>query len=591
MFKKIVIVGTIFILIVVGAVAVFILTFDADRYRPQLVKQLETALGSPVRIGHLALGWKNGIVFEAKEVAVYRDKQSLAKPAVYLALASAKVRLAPLLHKKLEVASITLVRPQLNVIKEAGGMVRINGINPSPSSGRTPTSLKTTPAFLSDFTISTIRIEDAGIGFLDNSSSPPIRLAIRHSDILITNLSFSKPTDFEAKLALFNASQNFQLKGRLRVSSPTGPYLLEGFRLDTDLATIKIQELIDSIPQAKRAGLQDLSGSMTGKINRLKIDSGHLTGLDSDFDLKRGRIAVESLRSALDHADLSAHFTESQMQLKNFTANFARGKLSGSGTSKNYLSAPQSTLALEIDRIYLEDLLPPRRPSQPELHGIFSASFNGDARGVSWPAISQTLNGSGKVALANGVIVNGNILRKVFEHLSKIPGVADAINTRLPEKHRRNLAERDTAIPSIEFPVTITNGIITIPNLQIFFEGFTLYGSGQVGLSGTIKSEATLVLDAELSQILIQNVPTMQYIADSQGNLAFPVRISGTTQNLLVLPDTDYIFSRVMATKGQELITNVLQKALNKNQGATAEGGAGNAQEQLLKNLFGQTGS
>ena len=46
-----------------------------------------------------------------------------------------------------------------------------------------------------------------------------------------------------------------------------------------------------------------------------------------------------------------------------------------------------------------------------------------------------------------------------------------------------------------------------------------------------------------------------------------------------------------MASKGQELITNVLQKALNKNQPAAAEGGAGNAQEQLLKNLFGQTGN
>ena len=595
MLKKIFIVGTLFILIVVGSAAVFILTFNADRYRPQAVKQLEAALGSPVRIGHLALGWKNGIVLEAKEVAIYRDKQSLDKPAVYLALASAKVRLGPLLHKKLDVASITLVRPQLNVIKEAGGAIRINGINPAPSSEQTPASSKPAPAFLSDFAISTIRIEDGGVGFLDNSSSPPIRLAIRHLDILIKNLSFSRPTDFEAKLALFNPSQNIQLKGRLRASSPTGPYLLEGFRLDTNLATIKIQELVNSIPQAKNAELQDLSGSLAGKVNRLKIDSGRVKDLDADFDLKGGRIAVESLRSALDHADLSAHFAESQMRLKNFTADFARGKISGSGTSENYLSAsPQSALALEINRIYLEDLLPPSRPSQPELHGIFSASFNGAARGMSWPAISQTLSGAGKVGLANGVIVNGNILRKVFENLSKIPGVTDALNTRLPEKYRRNLAQRDTAGPNIEFPVTITDGIVTIPNLQIFFEGFTLYGAGQVGLNGTINCQATIALDAELSQVLIQSVPTMQYIADPEGKLAFPVKISGTTQNLLVLPDTDYIFSRVMATKGQELITNVLQKALNKNQPAAAapaaEGGA-NPQEELIKNLFGKMGN
>ncbi len=488
------------------------MTFNADRYRPQAVKQLEAALGSPVRIGHLALGWKNGIVLEVKEAAIYRDKQSLDKPAVYLESASAKVRLAPLLQKKLEVTSITLVRPRFNVIKEADGAIRVNGINTPPSSGQIPASPKTAPVVLSDFAISTIRIEDAGVGFVDNSSAPPMRLAIRHLDILIKNLS-------------------------------------------------------------------------------LKIDSSRITELDADFDLKVGKIAVESLRSALDHADLSAHFAENQMQLKNFTANFARGKISGSGSSKDYLSASsQSAVALEIDRIYLEDLLPSSRPSRPELHGIFSASFNGNARGISWPAISRTLNGSGKVALASGVIVNGNILRKVFENLSRIPGVTDAINTRLPENYHRNLAQRDTAIPSIEFPVTIADGIVTIPNLRIFFEGFTMYGAGQIGLSGAINCQVTLVLDAELSQVLIQSVPTMQYIADPQGNLAFPVKISGTTQNLLVLPDTDYIFSRVMATKGQELITNVLQKALSKGQEAgqsgTAAGGGDASYQQILGSLL-----
>ena len=70
------------------------------------------------------------------------------------------------------------------------------------------------------------------------------------------------------------------------------------------------------------------------------------------------------------------------------------------------------------------------------------------------------------------------------------------------------------------------------------------------------------------------------------------MRISGTTQNLIVEPDMDYVFSRVMATKGQELITNALQKALNKNQpsqavadsSGTAAGGT--SYEQILGKLL-----
>ena len=594
MFKKFLWFAAAGVLIVVGPIAFFILTFDADRYRPEIQKQLESTLGSPARIGHLALGWNNGIVLEVKDLAIYRDRASLDKPAVYLERAGVKVRLMPLLSKEIEVASVTLVRPRLNVIKEAGGSLKVYGINPPVPSAPALSPSKKTSMKRAALTIGMIKIEDAAVGFVDNTSSPPMRIAVRRLDFLIKNVSLGKLTDFQAKMALFNSAQNVQLKGRIRVTSLNGPYLLENFRVDTDLGTVKVQELTSSIPAVQKAGLVgNLLGKVSGEVSRLKIDAAGMSDLDADFNLKEGKVAVESLRSPLAELNLTAHFAKSQMQLKNLAANFARGKIAGSSVSKNYLSSsPESTVSIRVDHVHLEDLLPPSRPNQPEVHGNFSASFDGRANGISWSAISRTLNGSGEVGLSNGLIVNGNILRKVFEGLSKIPGVSEALNSRLPEKYRQSLAQRDTAIPPIEFPVTLVNGIILIPNLQIPFEGFTLYGAGQVGLSGTINSQATLVLDDELSQVLIGSVPTMQYIADPYGKLSFPVRISGTTQNLIVEPDMDYVFSRVMATKGQELITNALQKALNKNQpsqavadsSGTAAGGT--SYEQILGKLL-----
>ena len=73
---------------------------------------------------------------------------------------------------------------------------------------------------------------------------------------------------------------------------------------------------------------------------------------------------------------------------------------------------------------------------------------------------------------------------------------------------------------------------------------------------------ATLVMDTYLSRLLMQAVPSMQYIADPYGRLAFPVRILGTVEHVQVVPDMEYVIRRVMAVKGQELLLNALRGTL-----------------------------
>ena len=86
--------------------------------------------------------------------------------------------------------------------------------------------------------------------------------------------------------------------------------------------------------------------------------------------------------------------------------------------------------------------------------------------------------------------------------------------------------------------------------------------------------EASLILDPTLSRLLVTNAPQLQYIAAPNGLLAFPLRISGDIRHLSVRPDMDYLVSRALAAKGQELITQALQKAV------------GGDNQKLLSKLF-----
>ena len=104
-----------------AGVAVFLATFDVDQYRPQLLKTLERALGRPVELARLSLGWNNGIAVQLIGLAIHERGQPDAAPLIRVDDASAVVRLMPLLRRELDVASIVLIRPRMEVRRRIAG--------------------------------------------------------------------------------------------------------------------------------------------------------------------------------------------------------------------------------------------------------------------------------------------------------------------------------------------------------------------------------------------------------------------------------------------------------------------------------------
>jgi uncharacterized protein involved in outer membrane biogenesis len=582
--KKFFIIIFVLIVLSVGALAVFVITFDANRYKDFVIEKLEDALGSPVTIDSISLGFWDGLSLQLDGLAIYRDRGSMDKPAAALDRAKASVRLLPLLSKKLEISAISLLRPQLNIIKEADGRVRVDGVNPKPAGKPGPATTEAAAAPV-DFLVNRIRVEDGQIGYLDRSSATPTSIRVRDLDILLKNISLKpdEPVDFEGRVALFGAQQNFDIKGRVRMKTPAGPYLIENVTAYADLNKIDLKELAASI---KDPGLRELQGRVDLQTDRLVVGQRGISDLDAQFILKDGRVRTQSFRSPIENLNIDGSFTSDLFRLRGFSAILARGQISATGESRGYLSpSPSTSLQAKIDGVMLQELLPERRPDQPQVHGRFSAVFGGNAAGFSWPQISQTLNGQGEVALAEGAIININILRMVFDGLSKIPGVEDTINAQLPARYRQTLSLRDTFIQPVRFPVTIVNGVLMIPNIRMGFDGFELFGRGQISMAGAVNCEATLVLAPDLSAMLLQNVPQIQYIADPNGNLAIPVKIIGSAENLKVLPDMNYVLSRVLATKGSELIGDVLQKGLGKGD-ASSSGAAASGESGSIKNIL-----
>src|SRR3989338_4867830 len=112
-------------LLVLLAAGVFLATFDADRYRPQLVRALEEASGLSVRLGRLSLGWHGGLALELQDLTVHESAAASGEPLLELDSAAALVHLAPLLRRRIEVASIVLRRPRARVRRDPQGRLMI----------------------------------------------------------------------------------------------------------------------------------------------------------------------------------------------------------------------------------------------------------------------------------------------------------------------------------------------------------------------------------------------------------------------------------------------------------------------------------
>ncbi|MGH7198183.1 MAG: AsmA family protein [Candidatus Omnitrophota bacterium] len=572
-----------------AGIAIFVATFDVNRFRPDLVKVLETSLGSPVEIGRIRLGWGGGgITAHVNGISIFRSEKEKDKPAAYLDRASVTLQLLPLLDKKIEIASILLKRPLINVFRDADGSVRVDGISPKAAEPGAAAPEKTAAAV--SFLIGQVKIEDAEIGYYDLTEAFPARIEIRDADLVIRNLSFSGTAEFQGAFSLFSAEQNIRFKGRVNLAGPSGPYSLEDFEIESDLSWLDLEKMAASAPKLKDAGLRDpLKGKLSVGIGKLKMDAGVIQGLSADVKLQGGVLSHESMTKPLEEVDLYAVLTEKDLQISSFSSKFAQGSLSASGHIDQYLEkSPKTKLQFKVDRVSLKELLPAPKPGRPQVHGKFSVAFDGTGEGADWGSISRTINGSGKASLQDGVVLDLNILRLVVQHLSKIPGVSDALNAQLPPQYQQKIANPHTFIPPIEFPVNIQNGVLFLQDLRIPLDGYEIYGTGQFGLDGTIRCKVHLVIDQQLSAILMQNAQQLSLIADPYGRLAIPVNITGNVQYLRVKPDMDYVISRVVASKGQELLTQGLQKAIGKG-GQTAGTGAGTAQstaEQLLGGFF-----
>ena len=246
------------------ALAVFIATFDADRYRPQLVQMIEEASGLNVRLNHLALGWHGGVALDLQGLTL-SERGSSAEPLLELDAASALVRLAPLLQRRIEVASVVLHRPRASLRRDRQSRLIIPIPASSPSARPAPSASggadgASAPSAVS-FNIARLRIEDGTLHWADAAAVPPVELWVKRVDATIEGIAPGHPMDVRLQAAVAGDTPNLRFSCRL--TSPAGP----GSPGALHAASLKLDQLaLEAVAPPAPAGAPQLRGRLSASV-------------------------------------------------------------------------------------------------------------------------------------------------------------------------------------------------------------------------------------------------------------------------------------------------------------------------------------
>ena len=454
-FKVVLLVLFVLIGLCIAGVAIFLATFDADRYRPRVVAELQRAFGNhPVTVERLAVGWRHGLAIRLHGLTI-RDTaydvaaQPAREPLLQIDEAVALVNVWPLLRKQIEIVSVVLERPRVLVARDPQGRINLLGLaavgSPTAAS-RPPGGDSETPVALR---VGSLRITAGTLHWVDQMAAPPFELWAKQFEVTVKPIVVGQPMELTLTAALGGESRNISLTARLT-------------------------------------------------------------------------LPVESKPGSVEHATLT------------------------------------------VEKLRLEQVLPTAGPNEPHLEGALSAAVQGRASTLDpaqWP---RGLSGTGTLRLDQPRIVDLNLLRAVFDRFSMLPGLVQLLEARLPSAYQAKLTQRDTVLSPLDLSMQLEDGWLRCERLAVRSETFELSGGGRVGWDGTLQLRTRLRIDADLSKALIAGVNELRGLANADGQMEIPLTLQGRAPTISVLPDLNYVASKLLTSTVEEAIGGWLQKALQR---------------------------
>src|ERR1700739_227953 len=395
----------IFIVLVIVALFVFAATFDVNKYHGTIQSELEKRLARPVALGNMHLSLLPPS-FKVENPAIGDDPHfSADTPFVKAQELDVSVKLLPLIHKQVEVNSLSLQRPSVNLIKNASGVWNFASVG-HPEGQTQPSQTAETPSKQppsatppktssptdseQQFSLGELNIRDGQISVLDQQKSKTPSI-YDHIDVTLKNFSPDKPFTVDASVHMAGAgSQEARLQGRGGPINNGNPAATP-FRGTLTLKQISIGDVSKFL---NSPALNGTDGTISGET-KINSDSGKLTA-QGETQIQNAKVrGMELGFPVAAQYDLTDDLGADLLTIRNFIMKLGSTPLEMTGTINSKPTSPVLDLNVKANSVSIAEVTKMAAASGMALSQGTNATGNVNANiQVRGPADKPALNGT-----------------------------------------------------------------------------------------------------------------------------------------------------------------------------------------------------
>src|SRR5579883_739439 len=402
--RKFFIAAGIVIALIVLAAVIFASTFDVNRYRGTIQAQLSKHLARNVTVGEMNLHFLPP-TFVVHDVTISDDPNfNTQRPFVQTQELAVSVKLLPLLQKKVEIDSLSLQRPHVELVKNAQGRWNFASLGKMPSDSAPQPAGNSEPqrsgpaqpektSSQEQFSLSELVIRDGRIATTDEQARQP-RAVYDHIDVSLRDFAPGRPFSVQAAAHLPGPNdQQVQLSG-------TGGPIQDQPAATPFHGTLNLQRVAISNARAfiNSPALAQIDGIVSGQT-KISSDSGKLLAI-GDLTVQSAKMNGRDIGfPIMANYDVSDDVPADLLTVHNATIRLGNTPLQINGTVNSKSTPAQIDVRLKADGVSMADVarlaaasgnaLPPGAV----VAGILNA--NVEARGsATAPALNGTVSAS-----------------------------------------------------------------------------------------------------------------------------------------------------------------------------------------------------
>jgi hypothetical protein len=459
-----------------AALAAYLVSARQDR----ILAAVGRELGRPFRADHLGVSLRGGVGVALHDVVIGEDPAVESKDSFLTAsLVAMRLRILPLLRRRLVVDSVLVDDPVVNLVRNADGRLNVEtlgGRGTKPGAAADPagegSSLPSAPPA---FQIASLRLRRGVIRYVERATGRAFELRDVAVDAREPRFAAPVPIAVRAELA-----------GK-------------DLRLD-DIVSEGVLDLASTPPAYNgtfHAGpgalgklpLERITATMRAKAPDVTLDSATLDILGGEVT---GNAALTSAGAGVA----------------------VRAQVAGTG--------------LDISRL-------PTRHDRPHPAGtlVFDGSFSGTGE------LPKALTGTGKFRVVDGRLVGATLGPAILDILAPVLGRGDAdhLRTRYPDL----FGDEGLRFTALSGSGRLKDSIISSDDLVLAGTSYDARGAGSLGLDGDVDMELRLSASSALTDDLFSHAKKARPIlVGADGRLMIPLHVHGAIDHPHVSPEPEF---------------------------------------------------